>query len=235
MVTVQDFINIKLSKEEVLSCMQKAREQSFLNNLRYRHPNVQFDCKVRGYVGELIIKKWFESYNIEVEATDYLEDGDSIDIDFKVTGLNLEIKTSLIPDSDGNLENVLAKRDIKLICRNGQSIELLRGDIHVQIYYQQKTKQKDAWLKQQMVDIHNDSLETLYEKFRADAYINTNFIVAWIDKKTLISRINSVPIQERQWSFQGSSRYFWKCSLKSAKRPIELITLLQERLRKNDV
>lgn len=56
MVTVHDFINIKLSKEEVLSCMQKAREQSFLNNLRYRHPNVQFDCKVRGYVGELSLK-----------------------------------------------------------------------------------------------------------------------------------------------------------------------------------
>ena len=144
MVTTQDFINVKLTKDEVLSCLKKAKENTFLDNLRYRHPNVQFDCKVRGYVGELAIKKWFESNSIEIEATDYLADGDSIDIDFKVKGLNLEIKTSLIPDVDGTLENVLAKRDIKLICRNGQTIEQLRGDIHVQIYYQQKTKMKEA-------------------------------------------------------------------------------------------
>lgn len=230
MVTTQDFINVKLTKDEVLSCLKKAKENTFLDNLRYRHPNVQFDCKVRGYVGELAIKKWFESNSIEIEATDYLADGDSIDIDFKVKGLNLEIKTSLIPDVDGTLENVLAKRDIKLICRNGQSIEQLRGDIHVQIFFQQKTKQKDAWLKQQVVDIKHDSLETLYNSFRADAYTNTTFIVAWIDKETLVSRINAMPISQQQWSFPGSSRYFWKCSLKSAKKPIELITLLKNRL-----
>ncbi len=230
MVTTQDFINVKLTKDEVLSCLKKAKENTFLDNLRNRHPNVQFDCKVRGYVGELAIKKWFESNSIEIEATDYLADGDSIDIDFKVKGLNLEIKTSLIPDVDGTLENVLAKRDIKLICRNGQSIEQLRGDIHVQIFFQQKTKQKDAWLKQQVVDIKHDSLETLYNSFRADAYTNTTFIVAWIDKETLVSRINAMPISQQQWSFPGSSRYFWKCSLKSAKKPIELITLLKNRL-----
>lgn len=230
MVTTQDFINLKLTKDEVLSCLKKAKENTFLDNLRYRHPNVQFDCKVRGYVGELAIKKWFESNSIEIEATDYLADGDSIDIDFKVKGLNLEIKTSLIPDVDGTLENVLAKRDIKLICRNGQTIEQLRGDIHVQIYYQQKTKMKDSWLKQQVVDIKHDSLETLYKSFRADAYLNTTFIVAWIDKETLVSRINAMPVNQRQWSFKGSSRYFWRCNLKSAKKPIELISLLKNKL-----
>ena len=80
MVTTQDFINVKLTKDEVLSCLKKAKENTFLDNLRYRHPNVQFDCKVRGYVGELAIKKWFESNSIEIEATDYLADGDSISV-----------------------------------------------------------------------------------------------------------------------------------------------------------
>jgi hypothetical protein len=95
MVTTQDFINVKLTKDEVLSCLKKAKENTFLDNLRYRHPNVQFDCKVRGYVGELAIKKWFESNSIEIEATDYLADGDSIDIDFKVKGLNLKLRPHL--------------------------------------------------------------------------------------------------------------------------------------------
>lgn len=63
-----------------------------------------------------------------------------------------------------------------------------------------------------------------------DAYINTTYIVAWIDKETLVSRINAMPVHERQWSFPGSSRYFWRCSLRNAKKPVELITLLKNRI-----
>jgi len=226
MVTIQDVINIKLSKDEVISCLKKARERIFLDNLRPRCTNVQFDCKVRGYVGELAIKKWFENNSIEIEATDYLEEDEFIDIDFKVKGLNIEVKTSLIPDKDETLENVIERRDIKLIRRNKQSIELLRGNIHVQIYFRQKRKKRDSWLEQQSIDVENATLEALYEGLRADVYTNTTFIVAWIDKKTLIDLINSKPIEEQTWHFRY--RDFWSCNLKEeAKKPIELISLLK--------
>ena len=124
----------------------------------------------------------------------------------------------------------MLKRDIKLIRRNGQSIEQLRGDIHVQIYYKQKTKAKDAWLKEQQVNVQNDSLENLYNRLRYDVYKKTTFIVAWIDKETLVSRINSMQPNERQWSFPGSSRYFWKCSLRNARKPAELILFLKDKM-----
>lgn len=227
MVTTKDFVNIRLSKDEILLCMQKARDNKFLDNLRNRHPNVQFDCKVRGYVGEMAIRKWFESENIDIEASDYIEGDDSIDIDFKVKGRNIEIKTSLIPDKDGSLDNVLEKRDIKLICRNNQPIEQLRGDIHVQIYFRQRTRKKDEWLKKQRVNVKKDGLETLYGSFRADAYINTTYIVAWIDKDSLVERISKMPENDRQWSFKGSFRRFWTCKLKQANQPKSLIDYLR--------
>ena len=153
MVSINDVVNIKLSKEEILSCIAKTQQHTFLNNLRERHPNIQFDCKLRGYVGELALKKWFGEKDIEIEAIDYLEDGENIDIDFVITGQNIELKTSLIPDADGNIENVIAKRDIKIIRRGNDAIEDLKGDVHLQVYYQQHRQKKDNWLTAQKIDL----------------------------------------------------------------------------------
>lgn len=223
MVSIGDVINLSLTKDEILECLCKTQKMNFLDNLRKRHPNVQFDCKLRGYIGEIAIKKWFSSNGIEIEATDYLPDGDSIDIDFIIAHTNIELKTSLIPDRDGDLEGVLDNRDIKLIRRNGQSIEELKGDVHMQIYYQQKTKQKDEWLSMQDIDLKSPNIEYLYKALRADAYLKTTFFVAWIDKQTIIKFIHSLPLAQRCWSFPGSMRQFWRCPLKESRKPNEII------------
>ena len=227
MVSINDVVNIKLSKEEILSCIAKTQQHTFLNNLRERHPNIQFDCKLRGYVGELALKKWFSENNIEIEATDYLEDGENIDIDFVITGQNIELKTSLIPDVDGNIENVIDNRDIKIIRRCNDSIEDLKGDVHMQVYYQQRRKAKDNWLTAQKVDLDSLDLDYLYRAFRADAYLNTTYFVAWIDKPTLIEQIKRLPYDKRCWTFPGSLREFWVCPLKYSKAPTELVDYLE--------
>lgn len=226
MVSIRDVVNIKLTKEEILSCIAKTQQHTFLNNLRERHPNIQFDCKLRGYVGELALKKWFSENDIEIEATDYLEDGENIDIDFVITGQNIELKTSLIPDVDGNIENVIANRDIKIIRRGSDSIEDLKGDVHMQVYYQQRRKAKDNWLTEQKVDLNSRDLDYLYRAFRADAYLNTTYFVAWIDKPTLIEQIKKLPYYKRCWTFPGSYRAFWVCPLKYSKAPNELVDYL---------
>ena len=223
MVKIGDTIQLLLTKQEVFDCIRKTQSVNFLDNLRHRHPNVQFDCKLRGYVGELAIKKWFLKNGIQIEATDYLPDGDSIDIDFIVAGTNIELKTSLIPDRDDGLEDVIAKRDIKLIRRNGQSIEDLKGDIHMQIYFQQKAKERDNWLSMRDVDLGSSDVEYIYRSLRADYYLTTTYFVAWIDKTTLVKRINALPVRERCWSFAGSMRQFWTCPLRDSKKPAELI------------
>jgi len=66
--------------------------------------------------------------------------------------LDLELKTSLIHDSDKTLQNVFNKRDIKLI-RRTRKIEDLKSDVHIQIYYDQLTNKKDLWLQEQDIDM----------------------------------------------------------------------------------
>ena len=46
MVTINDAILIELTKEEVLTCLKKTKQNNFIDNLRNRHPNVRFDCKL---------------------------------------------------------------------------------------------------------------------------------------------------------------------------------------------
>ncbi|WP_172919910.1 hypothetical protein [Capnocytophaga canis] len=225
MVTIEDIIKLEISKEDVILCIEKTKKHEFINNLRYRHKNVQFDCKLRGYIGELAIAKWFANNDITLSSTNYLEDGENIDIDFLVKGKNIELKTSLIPDADKNLATTISKRDIKLIKRGNDSIEQLRGDIHMQIYFSHKTKERDNWLKTQDINLHND-FEYLYNKFQADQYLNTTFFVAWIDKPSLITKINSIPISQRYWSFRYSQRFFWNCKLNVSRKPIELISYI---------
>ena len=108
-------VKILITKEEVIEAIKKAKEQNFIDNLRYRHPNVSFDSKLRGYIGEIGLKKWFIENNIDIVVQNYIDDGLSIDIDFQYKNLDIELKTSLIPDIDGDLETAFNKRDIKLI------------------------------------------------------------------------------------------------------------------------
>lgn len=226
MLTINDVITINLSKDEILSCINKTKQHSFVDNLRYRHANVQFDCKLRGYIGEYAIEKWFIENGIDLETTNYIEDGGNIDIDFLIKGKNIELKTSLIPDADANLATVISRRDIKLIKRGSDNIEQLRGDIHMQIYYSQKTKSRDNWLKDQEIDLDDNNFENLYEAFNADIYLDSTNFVAWIDKPTLITTINALPQNQRYWSFPGSQRFFWNCKLHLSKKPADLISYI---------
>jgi len=226
----EDIIKIELSEDEVKNILRTVIEKldiAKMDNLRYRHKNIQFDCLLRGYVGEYCIIKWLKEYDINFETTNYIEDDENIDIDFLYKEKNLELKTSLVPDVDGIIENAVNKRDIKLIRRGNSRIEDLRGDIHLQIYYSQKRKAKDEWLKQQTIDLNSKDIDYLYNSFNARAYKSTTFFVAWIDKETLVKKINALPENQRYWSFQGSQRYFWNCKIQESKKPMDLITYLK--------
>lgn len=236
MITINDVIKLEVTKEDIIECIKKTQSIMFIDNLRIRHPNVKFDCKLRGYIGELAIKKWFKKNNIHIERTNHIADGENIDIDFIVSGTNIELKTSLIPDNDIDIKGVIERRDIKLIRRNNQSIEELRGDIHMQIYYQQKTKAKDKWLEEQKnIDLTSKDAEYLYESLKAKCYLTTTFFVAWIDKEEIIKRINSLPENRRTWSFVNSKRDYWVCPLKDSNKPTDLINYFKSHIRQDNI
>lgn len=229
-VKFEDIVPINLTEDEIKHVIETVLEKfeiSKLDNLRNRHPNVQFDCLIRGYIGEYAMLKWLRFSDIIPEATNYFFEGDAVDVDFKYKNQNIELKTSLIPDVDKELRNTIARRDIKLIRRGKESPEELRGDIHLQIYYDQKRKAKDEWLEQQTIDLESSNVDYLYHRILAKAYKRTTYFVGWIDKERLIQNLYKKEESERLWSFRGSKRQFWKCSIADSMKPVELIAYLK--------
>jgi len=218
-----EIIKLSITEADIKNAIRKAKENFFIDNLRHRHPNVAFDSKLRGYIGEIALKKWLLKNDIYIETTNIMDDGSGMDIDFKYKDLDIELKTSLIPDIDGNLETVFQKRDIKLIKRE-KRIEDLKGDIHIQIYYMHLRKKKDEWLKSQQIDLVSDNIDYFYEALSAKRYLNETILFCWIDKDTLVKRINKLPENKRTWGY--AQRYFWVCPLRDSFPPDKLIDYL---------
>lgn len=224
-MNINDIIRLDVSKEDVVYSLQKAKEHNFIDNLRDRHINIQFDSKLRGYIGEIALKKWFLKNDIEMEATNYYDEEYGMDIDFEFKGFEIELKTSLIPDMDKNLENVIKHRDLKII-RRTRKIDELKGDIHIQIFYDQLTNKKDEWLKKQDINIDSEDHEYLFDKFLGKSYLDNTFLVAWIDKNTLSKRMSKLKGYEKSWRFE--KRRFWVCNLTDCFPPNDLINYLKK-------
>lgn len=256
MVTKEDIIKLSISESEIKDCIKKALIENFnkRDNLRNRDSNIQFDCLLRGYIGEMALTKWFHSYGIKFKETNYMEDSNGeIDIDLLFVYNNncsqsIEIKTSLLPDNymtginkddiELKIEKCINNFDIKLIRRNGESIEDIKGDIHLQVYFGNMRKAKDEFLKKIKIDLQisnktiYDSLDVLLDKIYKDTfselYQERTFFVGWIDKVTLVQQIKSKEPKERIWTFSGSKREFWTCKIATeSNAPISLIKYLQ--------
>ena len=140
--------------------------------------------------------------------------------------MDLELKTSLIPDADKTLQNVFNKRDIKLI-RRTRKIEDLKSNIHIQIYYDQLTNKKDLWLQEQDTDINSNDLEYLYDSFLANSYLTKTYLFGWIDKDKLSEKINKLKGYEKSW--RHARRRFWVCKLADCYSPLSLINYLSDK------
>tara|TARA_B110000503_G_scaffold142897_1_gene241529 strand:- start:6640 stop:7329 length:690 start_codon:yes stop_codon:yes gene_type:complete len=222
-------VHIPLTKEEIVSALHTALQQNFIDNLRDRHPNVTLDSKLRGYVGEIAFKKWAKSYDIEFIASNIRDYSSGMDIDFLFEvgdkKIDIELKTSLIPDVDRDLIEMMNRRDIKLIRRKNKTIEAIDGDVHVQIAFKQLRLRKDDWLTKQR--IHFDSnIEEIYTQLAAFRYETDTYLMGWIDKPALINQINEKPQHLQKWKY--GMREFWCCNLeRDAKKPLFLIEYLK--------
>lgn len=218
-------INIPLSEAEVKEALRKALQSQFIDNLRFRHPNVQLDSKLRGFVGEIAFKKWMLQHGIDFAATNVSIDQSGMDVDFIFdTGkkhFELELKTSLLPDVDQCIEEFLRHRDIKLIRRGNATIQALKADLHVQFVFTQLRQRKDDWLENQLIDF-KATTDEIYEKIAAFRYCKDTYFVAWIDKSSLIKQIESKPKKLQLWKY--GKREFWCCNIeRESKKPFELV------------
>jgi len=226
---MSELVNIPLTEAEVLNALKKALLHQFIDNLRDRHPNVQLDSKVRGYVGELAFRKWMRQAGISFSSTNKMKLNRALDIDFTFDApkkkIEIELKTSLLPDSDLYLHEFIRRRDIKLICRRNETIEELHADLHVQLVFKQLRLRKDEWLKKQKLEL-SAKPEDLYQSLAAYRYCKDTYFVGWIDKKELVRQINNKVQYQRKWKY--GKREFWTCNLaREAKKPMELINYLK--------
>jgi len=63
--------------------------------------------------------------------------------------VDIELKTFLIPNVGQDFQEMIRRRDLKLIRRQEKTIEQLDPDLHVQIVFKQLRMRKDDWLKKQ--------------------------------------------------------------------------------------
>ena len=241
-------IKLKISEDDIKGAIRDALKENFnrRDNLRHRGANVQFDCLVRGYIGELGIKRWFGEHGIEFDETNYMSDEQgNIDIDLLYSyGENqqktLEIKTSLVPDNYAKGVSDIEQRivrcidnfDIKLIRRFSETIEELKGDIHIQVYFGDLRRAKDTFLNAQTISLYeeitDEYIEHIYHTLKAQSYLNRTFFVGWIDRETLIEQIHAKSPNRQIWSMPQFKREFWTCKLRDeAKAPHELIDYIK--------
>lgn len=222
-----DIKQMVFSKDDVLSAVKHARKEHFEDNLRNRNEFVAFDSKARGYLGEIYLKKLFESNDIEILKIDYEIDGFETDIDFVIKNkdnesLKIECKTSLIPDVYKTLENSINKCDIKII-RREKHYTSISIDVHVQIYYDELRNERDSRLSSiigAVSDYNDEEIIDVLELEKIDGYF-----VAWIDKNSLNEYLEKLPMYSRLWKF--GFRSFWKCPLLISRAPSDLIDFLK--------
>ncbi len=224
-------VQIAVSEAQILKAIELSKQQLFIDNLRNRAINVAFDSKVRGYVGEIALKEWFNQNGIDFSLTNHFDRKSSMDVDFLYQGnkqmYEIELKTSLVPDQDRTIEEAICQRDLKLIKRGNQPIAALKSDIHIQLMYNQRRAAKDLWLEQQAEITKKTTLEEIYDQLACYRYLTDAYLIGWIDKPTLIQQIEQKPTKRQTWKY--GQREFWTCSLKSEIKPMQsLITFLKE-------
>lgn len=228
MVKLKDFVKLSLSHDDINNALKKAlsNEGVGIDNLRYRARMVMMDCKIRGYIGEIALRKWFSQYGVTFEKADFFDDDSNMDIDLLYLGkrsYNFEVKTSLVPDSYQNLTGVIQRADIKIIKRTSD-IESVSGDVHIQIYFDFLRKVRDSELKALPQNL--SAPDQIFSSMKLDEYCDNTYFVAWIDKPSLITYINSQ--YRKTWTFPYAKKDFWKCPIgEIAKKPMEIIPYIE--------
>jgi len=221
---INSIIKLDVSKEDLMNALKKALNEEFIDNLRSRGDFVKLDSKIRGYIGEITLKKWFSEKGILFEKTNYFDDQQNMDMDFIFNNgeeIIIELKTSLIPDIWRDIEITIKKADIKLIKRT-QEIEQLHGDFHIQIYFNKKTKERDNYLNSLDSDIiSNKDFDEIFNIMKLIEY--EVLFVSWIDKKSIIDYIHGLIEKGLSPTWRFGFRDFWKCPISEIGKKPELI------------
>ena len=219
-------ILFKIDENDIKAAIKMAKEHVFIDNLRDRKSFVQFDSKIRGYLGEITFVRWLRDNLVDIVNVDDTDTNNNIDMDVVVKNeytdkIIIEIKTSLVPDNwKAGIDDIINNGDIKIIKRENR-FELTTVDFYVQIYFRQFSKRRDDSLKTiqgEINDYTNDELIDLMGLKKLD-----HIFIAWMDKPSLTEYLNTQ--ENKTWSY--AMRVFWKCPIKECKMSKDIIESLK--------
>ena len=213
-------LTIELTKEMFIQALNYARETYLIDNLRVRSEFVSFDSKLRGRLGEIGMIDFLTQNGVKIhESNTLLESNIDIDLTYQEDSgkkRTIEVKTSLIPDFLPNIEECLKRMDIKFIKREQHFTEI-PVDIVVQMYYNQKTKERDRFLNSIRGNPSDYSDPQLTEILDLDKL--KLYFVSWIDKFALFSYLRST----NRKTYKIAKRFFWSAPMGTiGKKPEDL-------------
>lgn len=193
----------------------------YINNLRYRNEKLQQDCFVRGKLAEIFFRDLFQQYGFIVQSN---VTNNNEDIDLQLNGivllnqsilfdalLNVEIKTSLIPNKNFD---IFKSADLKIYKKSNSIEQDINWHIGIQVYFD---KYRPEW--ENIVSDFSD-INIMFETYK-----NLKFSCSWITRDKTIKYLNSDFIKDQTWSY--ANKTFWKCPLHIHNRNIyEMIIYL---------
>lgn len=232
-VNANDVIKIEIERADIFEAIRMAKGHNFIDNLRHRSPIVSFDSKVRGYLGEIALKKWLRAHNINNFRSNRITNMYICDIDLALVKdgriINCEIKTSKMPHclANNSLRSIIDRCDIKIIKRNNTDEIIIDNDVYLQIYYFLSTQEHDRFLidTYEATQVDADcSVEEIYDVYRYYDYIDKTYLVAWDERNHITQNLLRMRVEEQ--TYRIAMRTFYSCRLSSAFAPIELIDFL---------
>lgn len=187
----------------------------YVNNLRGRSKAIKNDCFIRGTLAEIYLRDFFKNYGFYVKSNIL---NNCVDIDLQIItnfnkSINIEIKTSLIPYKGFD---IYKSADLKIYKKTDNIADDIKWDIGIQVYF---NKFKGDW---------ENFIEESDNKLIYEGYKNLNFSCFWITRNDAISYSNSLPSDNRTWTFEGSYKEFWKSPLSIHSNNLnDLINLLK--------
>ena len=145
--------------------------------------------------------------------------------------LKVEIKSSTPPNNE-SLEDIIEKRDIKITASHDKGHtyiepEKIESDIHVQIYFYARPYKNGYTSFISLSQIITEDHQKIREIINSDKY-NKPLFLGFTTKKKIISYLNTLPDNQKTWTFSWTNRVYWKSPIKLAYNLPSLVEVINE-------
>lgn len=146
------------------------------------------------------------------------------------SGIKVEVKSSIPPNRESGA-SLINLRDIKITASHDKGKtwmppEEIESDVHVQVYFY-ATPYREGYdsFDKLASDLEKD-YRIIGRLINASKY-NHPLFLGWTTKKRIIRHLNTLPQEQRTWTFAWTSRIYWKSPIKDALNMPQLLKCME--------